>query len=303
MGSDQRPRLHPGSGAQPAGRNHARPLRDRLGGRQVQLDFFIQRVRRALQIGLTVPHVAPVALRGGTEYLFFLPQQQGEQIFSKIEGPPLGHIVHRPPGQHIDASIHLIGNHLTPAGFLHKALDPSLSAGQHQAVFQGCGVPVQGQGRGGALLLVELEQLRQIQIAHSIAADHQKIFLPQLLHAVLHAPGGAKRFFLYKIGQPDAQARSVPKIFHNTLGPVAQGHADVGEPMPAQQGNDVFHHRLVKQGHHRLGQTQGHRPQPPSLPAGHDYSFHLTHTPSAALPQHSWHSVFPIPARVHTRFA
>ena len=49
---------------------------------------------------------------------------------------------------------------------------------------------------------------------------------------------------------------------------------DVGDPVPPQQRDDVFHHRPPDEGKHRLGQVGRLGAQPCALAAGHDDRLH-----------------------------
>ena len=54
---------------------------------------------------------------------------------------------------------------------------------------------------------------------------------------------------------------------------VLQGHHHLGDPVPAQEGEDVLHHRGVHDGHHRLGAPDGQRTGGSPHP-GHDDGLH-----------------------------
>ena len=291
MGTDETAlsQLHPFG--DPAGGHQVQSLGEGLGGpdptltlgqAHVQLYLAGQSVTGAVQIGLAVPHVPPVALQGQAEEGGALPEHGGEQVLAEVPGRPLGDPVHCGGGENIDAGVDLVSEHLAPPRLLHKALHPAVLPGEHQAVLQGRLVVVQSQCGLGPPLPVELHQGGQVQVADTVPADDQKVLVPQLVHAAFYAACRPQRFLLGEPGQPPPQPFPAAEIVHDGLGLVAQGYAQLGDAVGSQQIDNVLHHRPAQQRGHGLGTAQRQRPQPGPLTARHYDRFHLLRHPSVA---------------------
>ena len=67
-----------------------------------------------------------------------------------------------------------------------------------------------------------------------------------------------------------AEVRAVAEVRPDVVGHEGDRDHDLVEAVTAQEVDDVFHHRLVGQRHHRLGQVRGERAQAGALAARHD---------------------------------
>ena len=273
----------------PAGGHQVQSLRQGLGGPHaalplgqphVQLDPAGQGVADTVQIGAAVPHVAPVALQGDAVEGRSLLEQGREEILSKIPRLVGRDPFHGGGGQNIDAGVDLIGEHLAPGRLFHKTLYPAVLAGQDQSVLQRALVAVEAQGGLSPALLMKADQPGQVQIADAVPADHQKVLLPQMVRAVFHTARRSHGLLLDEIGQPHPQLLPAAEAVHHRLRLVAQGDADIGDPVVLQQADDVLHHRPAQQRGHGLGRAQRQRPQPGALPARHNDSFQTVRHPS-----------------------
>lgn len=120
---------------------------------------------------------------------------------------------------------------------------------------------------------VEVHGLLQVQVAHRVAADDQKVLVPQKGHAVFYAARGTKGLRLGKVAQVHALDGPVPKMIGDRPGHVVERDGDLSNAAAAQQGDDVFHHGLVEQGGHGLGQSQTQRAQTRPLSPGQNHGF------------------------------
>ena len=283
MGADQGARLHRRPRAQPAGRDHGDTLWDGLGApdaggllRQAHIQLHLPRegVRRTVQIGPAVPHVAPVAAAGDAVQAAAGLQQGWEHILSKIPGPVRRDLLQHLGGEQIDAGVDQIGHHLPPGGLLHKADHPLLLVGEDQPVLQGRGMTEEDQGGLGPLGLMELHGGSEIQVADAVSADDQEVLSLQEGGAGPHAAGGAQRGLLDEVVQADPPLLSVPEIGLHCLRHVAQGDGDLVDPVALEQADDVFHHRPAQQRDHGLRHAQGQGAQAGPLSARHNDSFH-----------------------------
>ena len=76
-------------------------------------------------------------------------------------------------------------------------------------------------------------------------------------------------------GEVDAQGAAVPETLYDGRGVVAQGGADLGYAVCAQQFYGALHERLTQKRYHGLGKFARDGLQTPALSAGHDNSFHV----------------------------
>ena len=94
--------------------------------------------------------------------------------------------------EHIDTRVDRIAKDLTPAWLLQELGDMAVLVGDDHAIFQG--IRHMGQRERGQrlLLLVILDDIRQVIIGQRVATNHEK-WLGQLLFRIFDAARRAKR--------------------------------------------------------------------------------------------------------------
>ena len=98
----------------------------------------------------------------------------------------------------------------------------------------------------------------------------------ELVGRVAHRTGGAERRVLGRVPHGDTEVGAVAEVVADLVGEERDGHHDLVEAVQREQVDDVLHHRLVGQGHHRLGRVAGERTQAGALTAGEDDGLHET---------------------------
>ena len=79
-------------------------------------------------------------------------------------------------------------------------------------------MPVEHQGGRRAAGGVEVHGLLQVQVAHRVAADDQKVLVPQKGHAVFYAARGTKGLRLGKVAQVHALGLESGQVEHCSEG-------------------------------------------------------------------------------------
>ena len=206
-----------------------------LGQGHVQLHPAFQCVLHRLEVAAALAHIPPIS--GGDLAVkgTFLPQKFREQVLAEVEGFPLRHQVQDGGGEQVDTGVHLVGEHLTPARFFHKGQHTSLLVGTHQAVFQRFRHPVEEQGRLRLALAVEAVAVGQVEVGDAIAADDQKILLPQEVPAGFHPACGTQRGVLVEVVQVHPPGAAVAEVAGDGLRVVVESHGCLGDLVTAQQ--------------------------------------------------------------------
>ena len=141
---------------------------------------------------------------------------------------------------------------------------------------------IEADGGHRLLLVVERDELGEVDVGDHVAGDDEEA-LVEVLHGVAHRAGGAERHRLVGVDDLDAELGAVAEVGLDGVGHEGDGHDDLVEAVPPQQGDDVLHHRAVGHRQHRLGRVRGERPQAGALAAGHDHGLHRRRPPVLPL--------------------
>ena len=227
------------------------------------------------------PDVLPVPVADPAVQRRARLQQLREHVPRPVDRNPGRHL-----GQHlglhdVDAGVHGVGEHLPPGGLLQEPLDAPLLVHDDDPELKRVGHPGERDGDQGAVLLVVADQGGQVDVGEGVARDDQERVGPQLVLGVLHAARRPQRHLLGGVLQAHADVLAVAEVIAYQRGQELDRHHGLGEPVPLEQQQHVFHDRLV---HHRqqwLGLVGGHRAQPGALPARHHHCLHLLPVSSA----------------------
>ena len=151
---------------------------------------------------------------------------------------------------------------------LEEALDAVVLVGDDDPELERVLDRLEADRDGGALLLVELDDLAEVDVAERVAGDDEER-LVEAVRCVAHRAGGAERALLDRILDVEPEALAVAEVRPNRLRHEGDRDDDVGETMLAEQLEDVLHARLADDRHHRLRLVRRQRAQARALAARH----------------------------------
>ena len=218
--------------------------------------------------------VLPVAVGDPAVQRRAVLQQLGEHVSRPVDDLAGRHVREHLRLHHVDAGVDGVGEDLAPGRLLQESLDLAVVVDDDDAELQRIGHPRQRDRHEGVVVLVELNQIRQVDIGQRVPGDHQERLVPQRVLGVLHAAGGAEWRLLGRVLQAHAEVLAVAEVVPHDRRQELHGHDGLGEPVPAQQPQHVLHDRAVGHRQHRLGLVGRHRAQPGALAARHHHGFH-----------------------------
>ncbi len=129
-----------------------------------------------------------------------------------------------------------------------------------------------GDCRGGFLLLVKADQLAQAQGGEHVAVGHQE----RLVQAVDQGdrPGGSKRTVFVAVGNVDAELTAVLEEGAQKFGQMSHGKDDMVDPGHFHLPQKDFQNGHVPYGHQRFGKNFCVRREACAFSACQDYGFH-----------------------------
>ena len=164
-------------------------------------------------------------------------------------------------------------NDLAPRRLLEEALDLPVLVGDDDPELERVLDRLEADRDRGALLLVELDDLVQVDVAERVTRDDEER-LVQAVGGEPHRTGGPERALLDRVLDVQPEAAAVAEIGADRLWQESDGDDDVGESVLAQQLEDVLHARLADDRHHRLRLVGRQRPKPRALSSRHHHSSH-----------------------------
>jgi hypothetical protein len=120
---------------------------------------------------------------------------------------------------------------------------------------------------------VEAHDGAEIDVGEHVAGDDEEAVV-ELVAGVADRPRGPQGRLLGRIDHAHAELGAVAEVVAYVVAHERDGHDDLLEAVPAQQVDDVLHHRRVGDGHHRLGRVGRERAQASPLAASHDHGLH-----------------------------
>ena len=239
----------------------------------LELDLAVEHVLMGRTVGVEGADILPIAVAGIAEHRLAVLQQLRKYVAGEIDGPIRFDVVEDLRFEDIDPGIDGVAEDLAPGRLLEEALDRPVRVGDDNAELERVLHGLQADGCDGALLLVELDDGRQVDVGDHVAGDDEEPLL-QLVLGVAHRSGGAERRLLGGVLDAHAELGPVAEVGAHVVGHEGHGDDEVVEPVILEEADDVLHHRPVDQRHHGFLLVRGQWPQPAPLTARHDDRFH-----------------------------
>ena len=260
----------------------------------VQPHLLVERVGVRLPVLVEVADVLPVALADVAVDRAPHLEQQREELLREVEGAVLGDVPQHLGLEHVDAGVDRVGEHLAPRRLLEEALDLPVLVGDDDPELERVLDRLEADRDRGALLLVQVDDLVQVDVAERVARDDEER-LVEPVRREPHRAGGAERALLDRVLDVQAEVAAVAEVGADRLRQERHRDHDVAEAVVAQQLEDVLHARLADDRHHRLRLVRGQRAKARPLPAGHHDGSHASasrrafsaYSPSAMSPSTS----------------
>ena len=268
-----------------------RPLAEPDAGTQrepldLHLDPAVVDVLVGLEVRLGRADVLPVPLGDVPEDRPAGVEDGREDLAGEVDGAALGDEVEDLRLEHVDPGVDRVAEDLAPRRLLQEAFDRAALVGDDDPELQRVLDRAERQGGQGALLLVEVDDGREVDVGQDVTGDDEEP-LVELLPGVEDRAGRAERRLLGGVDHADAELGPVAEVAADGVGHERDGDDDVGHPVLAQQADDVLHHRPVGHRQHRLRLVRRERPQTRPLAAGHDHCLHAPTSPPRSGPARS----------------
>jgi hypothetical protein len=153
--------------------------------------------------------------------------------------------------------------------------------GDHDPELEGVLDVLERDRGGGAGLAVRVDERGEVDVGEHVARDDEERVV-ELVRRVADRPRGAERAVFRRVAHGDPEVGAVAEVVADLVGEERHRDDDLVEPVLRQQPDDVLHHGLVHQRHHRLGGVAGERAQPRPLTTGHDHRLHQEGLPAFA---------------------
>jgi hypothetical protein len=199
--------------------------------------------------------------------------QQREQLLREVERPVGRDVAQHLRLEHVDAGVDRVGEHLAPRRLLEEALDAPFSVRDDDPELEWVVDRLEADRHRCALLAVELDQLRQIDVAQRITRDDEERVV-ETVGGETHGAGGAERRLFHRVADVDAERGAVAEVRADRLRQERDRDDHVLHPVELQQLDDVLHARLADDRDHRLRLVGRERPQACALSARHDDGLH-----------------------------
>ncbi len=200
-------------------------------------------------------------------------EQPREELLREVERTVVGHVAEDRGIEDVDAGVDRVREHLTPRGLLQEALDAPVLSRDDDAEVERVVDCLERDRHGSFAFGVEAHQCRQVEVGERVARDDEE----RLVESPCRKPHRTRRPHrrrLQRVVDRGAERFSVAEVRLDRLGQEGQGDGDVGQPVRAQQIDDVLHARFPDDGHHRLRLVRGQRAQPSPLSPRHDDRSH-----------------------------
>jgi len=239
----------------------------------VEAHALFERIEVRLAVLVEVADVLPVAVHDEAVHRPSHLEQQREELFGEVVRAVLRDVPQDLRLEHVDAGVDRVAEHLPPRRLLEKALDPPVLVRHDDPELERVLDRLEADRRGRALLLVKLDDLRQVDVAERVARDDEE--------RVVETPGGepdgarrAERRLLDRVREIYAERLAASEVRADRLREECHGHDHVFEAVQPQELDDVLHARLADDRHHRLRLIRGQRTKARALAARHDDGLH-----------------------------
>ena len=240
----------------------------------VETDTTVQRVEVRLAVLLQVPDVLPVALHDVAVDRPAHLEEQWEELLGEVVRSIGRDVAEHLRLEHVYAGVDRVGEDLAPGRLFQEALDASVAVGDDDPELERVLDRLQRERRGRALLLVELDEPGQVEVAEGIAGDDDER-LVEIVARESHRSRGPGRRLLDRVLDVRTDAVAVSEVAPDRLREERDRHDDVLEAVGLQQLDDVLHAGLADDRHHRLRLVGRERAKARALAAGHDDGFHV----------------------------
>ncbi len=239
----------------------------------VDLHLAVEHVLVGTDVRPELTDVLPVLLRHVAVQGVAVVEQRREHVAGEVDHLPLGDEVEDLRFEHVDPGVDGVGEHLAPRRLLQEALDGAVGLRDHDAELERVLHVLQRDRRGGVGVAVRFDERGEVDVGEHVARDHEERVV-ELRRRVAHRSGGAERRVFRGVAHGDAEIGAVAEVVADLVGEERDRDDDVVEAVQLEQVDDVLHHRLVDEGHHRLRLIAGERTQTRALATGQDHCFH-----------------------------
>ncbi|CAB4808815.1 unannotated protein [freshwater metagenome] len=224
-----------------------------LEARDSKLNHLVEHVGVGAQVRLERADVLPVAGGHGTVERPPVGQQCREHLAAEVHRATRLDVVEHGWLEHIDARVDRVREHLAPRWLLEEALDRAVVASNNDPELERVVHRGEGDRRHCTLVLVVLNNCRQVDVGDHVARDHDEAVIFEEIHRIAHAARRPEGYRFVHVGDAHAEVAAVPEVLLDGVRHERNGHHDVLDAVVAQQVDDVFHHRPVRYREQRLG--------------------------------------------------
>ena len=164
----------------------------------VERDLLVERVEVRLPVLVEVADVLPVAVADVAVDRPAHLEQQREELLREVERPVGGDVPQHLGLEHVDAGVDRVGEHLPPRRLLEEALDAAVLVGDDDPELERVLDRLEADRDGGALLLVELDDLAEVDVAERVARDDEERLVETVAREA-HRAGRAERALLDRV--------------------------------------------------------------------------------------------------------
>ena len=136
--------------------------------------LLVERVEVRLAVLVEVADVLPVAVADVAVDRPAHLEQQREELLREVVRPVGRDVLQHLRLEHVDAGVDRVGEHLPPRRLLEEALDAAVLVGDDDPELERVLDRLQPDRDRGALLLVELDDLAEVDVAERVARDDEE---------------------------------------------------------------------------------------------------------------------------------
>ena len=239
----------------------------------VDADVAVEHVGVRTDVGVERTDVLPVVVGDVAVHRVAGREQRREHVTREVDDLVRRDEVEDVGFEHVDARVDGVGEHLAPRRLLEEPVDAAVRLCDDDAELERVVDVLQGDRGRRARVTVRFDELREVDVGEHVARDHEEGVV-ELGRGVAHRPGGAERRVLGRVPHRDPEVGAVAEIVADLVGEERDRHDDLVETVQREQRDDVLHHRLVGQRHHRLRRVARERTQPCAFTSGEDHRLH-----------------------------